>query len=119
MNAEAAAVWNSFMDRFDAEMAAASVDIPSASEQVATRIRNWKPGYPLILSGFEMEELPLPLPEGVEILHLARNQLRVLPTLPSSLIVLDCSSNKLEELPAVLPPGLIRLECADNQLTIS
>ena len=109
-------MYDGLMDWLDRQIAATEIVIPSSMAQAAARIAGWKPGEPLVLNDLELEELPVALPEGLELLYLARNQLRRLPPLPRSLIVLDCSSNKLEELPTVLPPGLIRLECADNLL---
>jgi Leucine-rich repeat (LRR) protein len=46
------------------------------------------------------------------------NQLTLLPELPSSLTVLDCSDNKLTSLPANLPPSLEWLDCSYNELTM-
>jgi hypothetical protein len=53
---------------------------------------------------------------GLSELFCQNNKLRLLPELPTSVIMLMCQDNELSELPA-LPVGLKTLDCSNNQLT--
>ena len=51
--------------------------------------------------------------KSITTLKISNNHLLYLPTLPITLIELDCSYNKLSVLP-ILPDGLEVLNCAHN-----
>jgi hypothetical protein len=69
----------------------------------------------LTIMYLNIHSLP-PLPEGLEKLYCAGNQLTSLPPLPDTLTELSCEQNQLTSLPP-LPDGLKILSCGDNQLT--
>lgn len=70
----------------------------------------------LDISCMGLVELPS-LPEGIEVLMCYKNALIQLPNnLPSSIIIIDCSYNKLTSLPT-LPPKLEKLSCNNNYLS--
>lgn len=61
-------------------------------------------------------QLPSSLPDGLEQLHVDANlSLRLLPKLPSSLLILSCSGSSIADLPE-LPPRLEKLKMRASNL---
>lgn len=82
---------------------------------VEKRLREWKPGTALDLSYLNLTELP-ELPSELLELECSGNRLVRLPTLPSSLCRLNCADNVITEL-VELPATLKNLNCSHNQLS--
>lgn len=79
------------------------------TDELLRRIDNIVDGS-LNIVGLHVTSLPL-LPEGLKSLWCSNSDLRSLPKiLPSSLLILDCSFTYISELP-VLPSGLKQLCC--------
>ena len=93
-------------------------------EKVTKKVNDWiakgDTDAPLNLTSLGLESLP-ELPHNVKILYCGNNALRWMFSplsirFPKTLRVLECSYNRLQELPP-LPKNLVELHCQGNQLT--
>ena len=91
-----------------------SLDVSNKSISDLTGVSRLTYLKTLICSHNQLKALPS-LPSTLTYLDCVDNQLTSLPTLPASLITLSCSSNQLSALPT-LPASLTYLECNSNQL---
>ena len=87
-----------------------------AKERIEKWIRMANKRKLLDLSDLQLDELPK-LPEDLQSLDCAKNNLTRIHNLPSGLIQLFCDNNDINELPSRLPNDLDILTCSNNNLT--